>query len=193
MRLHNLSEEANKVFSAKLLGGYRYVLPLNCLHSFLADYLESELGKAVEFLLIPAKWAENSHSRVVSDTFHNLQGIARELQALDVSLSEEHELGRRLASVVSRAQQNQQAQFLARRIIDKVNAQSKDLLLRASQQAVGLGKELKLVIDDTERNNSQLILNWRELASRANRDLRQMLVSTYKLLYFLVQLIRLYL
>ena len=191
-RLSHLTEEANGVLSQKLLGGFGYVLPLNCLHSFLADYLESELGRTVEFLLIPAKWADNSHSRVISDAFHNLQAISRELAALDNSLSEEHELGRRLASVVSRAQKNQQAQYLARRIIEKVNAQSKELLLRASQQSVALGKELKLVIDDTQGHNYQLILNWRELASRANRDLRQMFVSSYKLLYCLVQLIKLY-
>ena len=193
MRLANLTEEANNQFAQKLLGGFSYVVPLNCLQSFLADHLESELGRSVEFLLIPAKWADNSHSRAVSDAFHHLQGIAHEITVLDGSLSQEQELGRRLSSVLSRADKNQQAQYLARRMVEKVNAQSKELLLRASQQCVALGKELKLVIDDTQTNNSQLILNWRELVSRANRDVRQKFISSYKLLYYLVQLIKLYL
>jgi GGDEF domain-containing protein len=193
MRLANFNEETNKGFSQKLLGGFVHVLPLNCFHSFLDDYAESDLGKTVEFLLIPAKWADNSHSRVVSDAFHGLQSVGREIVELDETLSEEHEFGRRLASVVSRAQKNQQAQYLARRMIQKINAQTRDLLLRASQQAVGLGKEIKLVLDDTEWGNSKLIINWRELAGRAKRDLRQMFVSSYKLLYFLVQLFKLYL
>ncbi|MBN1836601.1 MAG: hypothetical protein JW820_12175 [Spirochaetales bacterium] len=192
LRLKNLTEETNGQLSQKLLGGFGYVLPMNCLHSFLADYLESDLGRSVEFLLIPAKWADNSHSRVVSDAFHHLQGLAHEVTALDSSLSQEQELGRRLASLVSRARENPQAQNLARQIIEKVNAQSNALLLRASQQSVALGKVLKLIIDDTETNNSQLILNWRELVSRANRDARQRFISSYKLLYYLVQLIKLY-
>jgi hypothetical protein len=193
MRLANISEEANRSFSQKLLGGFAHVLPLNCLHSFLEDYAESDLGKTVEFLLIPTKWADNSHSRVISDAFHGLQSVGREIVDLDATLGEEQEFGRRLASVVSRAQKNQQAQYLARRMIQKINAQTRDLLLRASQQAVGLGKEIKLILDDTEGGNSKLIINWRELAGRAKRDLRQMFVSSYKLLYFLVQLVKLYL
>jgi hypothetical protein len=192
-RLQNYSEEMNRNFSEQMLGGFTYVLPLNCLYSFLDDYLENELGKTVEFLLIPAKWADNSHSRTISDAFHNLQAVGREIVELDQSLSEEHEFGRRLASVVSRAQKNPQAHYLAKRMIQKINEQSRELVLRASQQAVGLGKELKPIIDDTQGGNSKLIINWRELAGRAKRDLRQTLVSSYKLLYFLVQLFKLYL
>ena len=192
LRLKHYNEDMNRLFAEKLLGGFTYVLPLNCLHSFLADHMEADLGKAVEFLLIPAKWADNGHSRTISDSSHQLQAISREILALDAGLNPDQELGRRLASVASRSPKNQQAQYLARRIIKKINDQSRELLVKAAQATVLLGKELKLVIDDTKTNNSQLIINWRDLTGRSTRDPRQMLIASYKQLYSLVQLFRLY-
>jgi hypothetical protein len=81
---------------------------------------------------------------------------------------------------------------MARRLMNKVNEQARDLLLRSCQHCVTIGKMLKNVVDDVARGKPQLVLNFGELVSRGQRNLRETLAAQYKKLYYFVQLLKLY-
>ncbi|MBN2551945.1 MAG: hypothetical protein JXB06_04220 [Spirochaetales bacterium] len=191
-RLLNYSEETSELFARKGLGGYSFALPLNCLQSFIKDIVVGELRQLIELLLIPAKWTDNSPSKLLSDSFHQLQDLAKEIDGFDARLSEEHEEGRRLYGMVSRADKNPQAQYMARKSLKKVNDGARSMLVRSCQATITLGKVLKQLYEDYKRPNAQMILNWREIDARSKRDMRQLFVNNYQKLYHFVQLVKLY-
>jgi hypothetical protein len=191
-RLINYTDESNELFAKKGLGGYSLTLPLNCLHAFLKDIVQSDLRQLIELLLIPAKWTDTNPSKLLSDSFHQLQDLSKEIDGFDAMLSEENEEGRRLQSMVSRADKNPQAQYMARKSLKKINDGARSMLVRSCQSTITLGKVLKQLYEDYKKPNAQMILNWREIATRSKRDMRQLFVHNYQKLYNYVQLVKLY-
>jgi hypothetical protein len=191
-RLINYTEESNELFAKKGLGGYTMALPLNCLHAFLKDIVQTDLRQLVELLLIPAKWTDNNVSKLLSDSFHQLEDLIKEIESFDARLSEEHEEGRRLQGMVSRADKNPQAQYMARKNLKKTNDVARHMVVRSCQATITLGKVLKQLYEDYKKQAGQMILNWREISSRSKRDLGQLFVHNYQKLYSYVQLVKLY-
>jgi hypothetical protein len=191
-RLANYSEEANQQLAKKMLGGYTFAMPLNYLHAFLHDFVKKEMSQALEVILIRGKWSDTNLSQILSESYHQLQAIAEELERFDAELSPDSEQGRRLASVLSRADKDRQRAYLARRLMNKVNETARNLLLRSGQHCVTVGKMLKQVVDDVSRGKPQIIINWAEIASRSQRSLKDQLAAHYKKLYYFVQLMKLY-
>jgi hypothetical protein len=191
-RLINYTEESNELFAKKGLGGFTLALPLNCLHAFLKDIVLNDLRQLVELLLIPAKWTDNTPSKLLSDSFHQLQDLSKEIDVFDARLSEENEEGRRLHGMVSRADKNPQAQYMARKSLKKINDGAKNMLARSCQSMITLGKVLKQLYEDYKKPNAQMILNWREINARSKRDMGQLFIHNYQKLYHFVQLVKLY-
>ncbi len=191
-RLANYSEEANQQLVRKQLGGYTFAVPLNYLYAFLIDFVKRDLSQAMETILIRGKWSDPSLSQALSESHHQLLDIAEELESFDAELSPDSEHGRRLASMVARADKDRQRAYLARRLMTKENETARDILLRAGQHIVSVGKMLKQVVDDVSRGKPQLIINWSEIASRSQRNLRDQLASAYKKLYYFLQLMKLF-
>jgi len=191
-RLANYSEEANKQFAKKLSAGYTFVAPLNYLHAFLLDFVKKELAASLDALLIRGKWSDSGMSQMLSASYHELQAIAESLEHFDAELAADSELGRKLASIAARADKDRQRAYMARRLMNKVNEQARDLLLRSCQHCITIGKMLKNVVEDVTRGKPQLVLNWHELVTRGQRNLKEMLGAQYKKLYYFVQLLKLY-
>ena len=191
-RLANYNEEANRQFAKTLTAGYTLTAPLNYLHAFLLDFVKKELAGSFDALLIRGKWSDAGMFQMLSDSFHELQGIAESLEQFDAELSPESELGRKLSSIAARADRDRQRAYMARRLMNKVNEQARTLLVRSGQHCVTIGKLLKNVLDDVARGKPQLVLNWPELTSHGHRNLKEMLAAQYKKLYCFVQLLKLY-
>jgi hypothetical protein len=118
--------------------------------------------------------------------------MSKEIDAFDARLSEEHEEGRRLQGMVSRADKNSQAQYMARKSLKKMNDGARNMLVRSCQATITLGKVLKQLYEDYKKPNGQMILNWREISARSKRDLAQLFIHNYQKLYSFVQLVKLY-
>jgi hypothetical protein len=191
-RLAYYTEETNKQFTKKLSGGFAFVAPLNYLHAFLLDFVQKELSGTFDALLVRGKWSDPGMSKMLSDGYHELQVVADSLEQFDGELAPESELGRKLASIAAHADKDRQRAYMARRLLNKVNEQARDMLLRSCQHCVTIGKLLKGVVDDVSRGKPQLVLNWSELVARGQRNLRGELVGQYKKLYYFVQLLKLY-
>jgi hypothetical protein len=191
-RLANYTDEANKQFAKKMSAGYAFVAPLNYLHAFLLDFVQKELSITFDTLLVRGKWSDPAMSQMISDSYHELQTIAGGLEQFDSELAADSELGRKLTSIAGRADKDRQHAYMARRLMNKVNEQARDLLMRSCQHCITIGKMLKNVVEDVSRGKPQLVLNFAELASRGPRNLRGELVAQYKKLYYFVQLLKLY-
>jgi len=191
-RLSNYSETANLLFSKKMLGGYTYITPLNYLKAFLLDYVKKDVRQLTDILLIPAKWTSNLPSQQLSEAFHLLLALSDELMIFDSQLSEDEENGRKIKSLMYKSERDKKATTLLRKIAKEINDQARALIIRSAQQCITLGKVLKMIMDDYGKQHPELIMNWKEVQSRSDKNIKEMILTVYKQLYYFVQLMKLF-
>jgi len=189
-RLANYSEKANLLFSKKMLGGYTYVTPLNYLKAFLLDYVKKDARQLTDILLIPAKWTNNLPSQQLSEAFHQLQTLSDELMKFDTQLSEDEENGRKIKSLIYKLERDKKATTLLRKMLKEINDQARALIIRSAQQCITLGKGLKMIMEDYSKQHPELIMNWKEVQSRSDENIKEMILTVYKQLYYFVQLMQ---
>ncbi len=189
-RLLNYSEKTNMTFSKKMLGGFIHVSTLNYLKAFLLDYFKKNIREIVDLLLIKGKWANNQPSQAVSEAYHQLLKISEAISRFDEALAEDGDLGRKMKNVVVRADRDKKAITNLRALLQEINDQAWSMIQEAVQHLVAIGKILKLVYEDYGKTHSELIINWRELKSMTDKDIRNLVASVYKQIYNFVQLIQ---
>ncbi|HUX20793.1 MAG TPA: hypothetical protein VMW69_06110, partial [Spirochaetia bacterium] len=57
---------------------------------------------------------------------------------------------------------------------------------------VVMGKSLKIVLDDFDKKNRELIINWKEIETVSGGTTRAKIVEVYKKIYYFIQLIQLF-
>lgn len=189
-RLSNYSEKANPLFSKKMIGGYIYITPLNYLKAFLLDYVKKDVRQLADILLIPAKWTNNLPSQQLSEAFHQLLTLSDELMKFDTQLSEDEENGRKIKSLMYKSERDKKAITMLRKMVKEINDQARTLMISSAQQCITLGKVLKLIMDDYSKQHPALIMNWKELQSRSDKNIKEMILAVYKQLYYFVQLMQ---
>jgi len=192
VRLKNYSETANIAFSKKLLGGYSYIAPLNYLKAFLLDYLKKDVREIADLLLVRGKWSTNQVSQQLSEAYHQLLRISDEISEFDESLDEEGTVGKKIKSLLIKANRDKNAINQLRLLLKEVNDTAKGFITRASQNLVILGKTIKLALEDREKDHPDLIINWKEIENHSERDVKELIVDIYKKIYYFLQLLKLY-
>jgi len=189
-RLANYSEKANPLFLKKMVGGYTYIIPLNYLKAFLLDYVKKDLRQLTDILLVPARWTDNLPSQQLSEAFHQLMTLSDELMKFDTQLSEDEENGKKIKTLMYKSERDNNATSLLRKMVKEINDQAKALIIHSAQQCITLGKVLKLIMDDYGKQHPALIINWKELQSRSNKNIKEMILAVYRQLYYFVQLMQ---
>jgi hypothetical protein len=191
-RLSNYSEKTNMTFSKKMLGGFIHVTTLNYLKAFLLDYFKKTIREIVDLLLIKGKWANNQPSQAISEAYHQLLKISEAISRFDEALSEDGELGHKMKAVVVKADRDKKAIVNLRTLLQEINEQAGAMITEATQQFVSIARILKLVYEDYGKAHPELIINWRELKSMTDKDIRTLVASVYKQIYNFVQLVQYY-
>jgi len=189
-RLSNYSEKANLLFSKKMIGGYIHITPLNYLKAFLLDFVKKDVRQLTDILLVPARWTNNLPSQQLSEAFHQLLTLSDELMKFDTQLSEDEENGRKIKSLMYKSERDKNATTLLRKIVKEINDQARMLIISSAQQCITLGKVLKMIMEDYGKQHPELIMNWRELQSRSDKNIKEMILAVYKQLYVFVQLMQ---
>jgi hypothetical protein len=189
-RLSNYSEKTNMTFSKKMLGGFTHVTTLNYLKAFLLDYFKKNIREIVDLLLIKGKWADHSPSQTVSEAYHQLLKISESISRFDEALAEDGELGHKMRAVVVRADRDKKAIVNLRTLLQEINDQAGAMIGEATQHFVSIARILKMVFEDYGKTHPELIINWRELKSMTDKDMRTLVAGVYKQIYSFVQLLQ---
>lgn len=189
-RLSNYSEKANPLFSKKMIGGYIYITPLNYLKAFLLDYVKKDLRQLTNVLLVPAKWTNNLPSQQLSESFHQLMTMSDELMKFDTQLSDDEENGKKIKSLIYKSERDKNATSLIRKMVKEINDQAKEMIINSARQCITLGRVLKMIMEDYSKPHPALIMNWKELQSRSDKNIKEMILAVYKQLYYYVQLMQ---
>jgi hypothetical protein len=173
-----------------MLGGYTYITPLNYLKAFLLDYVKKDLRRLTDVLLVPAKWTNNLPSQQLSESFHQLLTLSDELIKFDTQLSDDEENGKKIKSLIFKSERDKNATTLIRKMVKEINDQAKAMIINSAQQCITLGRVLKMIMEDYSKPHPTLIMNWKELQSRSDKNIKEMILAVYKQLYYYVQLMQ---
>ncbi len=186
------TEKANMAFSKKMLGGFVYTAPLNYLKAFLLDYFKKDIKTMVDVLLIRGKWSTNLMSQQLSESFHELMQTSEQLIAFDDSLAEEGEQGTKLKNLVYRADKDKNSLLVLRKLLKEINDRALLLIQDSAQNFIVIGKNIKMLIEDYEKKPHEVILNWKEIESAVEGDIKENLSEIYKKIYYFIKLIQLF-
>lgn len=188
------TETANLVFTKRNLSGYAYTEPINYLKAFLLDYVKKDIREVVrDILIVRGQWSDNITSQRMSEAFHQVFTIADKVVKFDDSLADEGELGQKVKRAMGRIKDRDPATTkLLKQTLDEVNKQARGMIADAAGGLISMAKDLKTLIEDYDRRQGELILNWKELESFSEDPLKDRMVAIYRTTYYFVQLLQMY-
>ncbi|GHV71884.1 hypothetical protein AGMMS49928_25930 [Spirochaetia bacterium] len=127
----------------------------------------------------------------MSDAFHELTEISARLKALDETLSEDGKDGPRLQAAVGRVDRDKTQIRYINGIVDELNEKFLDQINTAAQALIIIGKHLKVMVEDIQKNPHDLIINWKELTAVSRSPIAQRIGDDYKKINYFIQLLRL--
>lgn len=193
-RTKNYTEKANVQFQRIEGSGYLHIEAMNYLKAYLLDYFKKDVREIVQDLLIVrGKWVTNVQSQQISDAYHGVLAVSEKIIKLDEDLSEEGEIGQKVRRALGRVvDRDRSSQKFVLELLDQINGEVLRLVNEAAQNLIIIGKNLKVLIEDIDRKEHQIITNWRELDSEIEDSLKERMSTMYRQLYYLVQLLQVY-
>ncbi len=189
-RLKNYTDVGNEIFAKRNLPGYVLYKPLNYLKAFLLDYVKKDVREFCELVLVRGKWIATPQAAQMSDAYNNILGVSDKITAFDDTLSDSSELYTKLKSYSIRADRDIEARRVTQTLLNDVNNEAKELIVKATQQIVTIGKYTKALLEDYEKPTKELLMNWKELEHFSDGSIKTQGMELYKKLYLFVQLMQ---
>ena len=191
IRLDNYTVQSSNNYRRKKLDYFKYSEGLNYLKAFLDDYVEKEVKECCDILLIRGQWTNNTMSMEMSEALHRLEDTQQPIAAIDTVLGEEGMDGSRLhASMLRIDRDPTQARYI-NVIVNKNNSEALEVINKAAQSLIIIGKHFKNLIEDVQRKHPELLVNWRELNLASKEPLAQRMTVNFKKINYFIQLMRL--
>lgn len=192
-KLKNYSEEGNKSFEKRNLSGYVYCAPLGYLKSFLLDYVKRYIREFCDLVLVRGQWVSAALSTPMSDAYHELLAVSNRITEFDTALSDDSELGAKIKVYLVRAERDIEAKNILKSLTKDINEKAYNMLSSATRNLIVLGKNTKNLLEDMEKKEPELIINWPELIHFADQSIKEMGINIYKKIYLFVNLMKCFL
>ncbi|GHV04937.1 hypothetical protein FACS189485_11170 [Spirochaetia bacterium] len=190
-RLGYYTPSANQIYVQKGLDGFAYATALNYLLAFIQDYVKKDIQNICDLVLIRGKWNFNNTSLQMSESFHEILESINVIEKLDEKLSEDGSSGPRLRAALLRVDRDKTQIRYIGNIILGIDAEALKVIKNAVRNLIVIGKNMKLMADDIRKKESELIMNWKELAGFLESPLPALISDTYKKINYFVQLMTL--
>jgi hypothetical protein len=191
IRLNHYTPKESAAYSQKNQVDYAYAGGANYLQTFLEDFFDKEIRDLCDILLVRGQWTSGQLSREMSEAFHEITGIPEQLSALDESLSDDGKNGPRLKAALVRVDRDRSQARYIENIVEELNDEALELINTTAQALIVIGKHLKAMVEDIQKNPHDLIINWKELASVSRSPIGQRIGDAYKKINYFIQLLRL--
>jgi hypothetical protein len=180
----------SEIYVKKNFDGFLFAAGLNYLKTFLLDHFKRDIRELCDLLLIRGQWTNVALSQQMSESFHRLMGLSDELIAFDETLSDNGENGSRLKAAIVKADRDKSQAKYVTLILASVNEKAQNMITAAAQSLIGVGRNLKNLIDDYQKPNRELVMNWKELEGASETPLGQRMTDVYKKIYYFIQLMQ---
>jgi len=191
IRLSYYTPEKERVLLGKGVSGYTFAAALNHLFAFIHDFMERETHELCDLLLVRGQWTNQTNSRSMSEGYHEVMGIIPSITELDESLEDDGSNGSRLRGALLRITRDKTQGRYIDSIINMVNEEALEIINKAMQNLITIGKHLKMLLDDIQKKSPELIVNWKELSLYSKTPITTRLAAAYKSINYFVQLMML--
>ncbi len=189
--LRNYNEGSSEIFVRKGLSGFLYCDPLCYLKQFLLDYVKRDVRELSDILLVRGEWSTQSLSQPMSEAFHELMEISKQVSTLDDKFAESGEFGNKLKSLLPRVERDKEARNISTIVLNDANNEAAQLIINARTNLINYARILKSMLEDFMKlPHSQLIINWKDLDRFAEGKLKQKCVDVYKKIFAFVSLLQ---
>lgn len=192
VRLKYYTENNGIAFTKKRLSGYKYAAPLNYLKAFLIDYIKKDLREFCDLVLVRGKWATTALSTPLSDSYNSLLETSDVITNFDNQLSEDGEYGTKFKNYIIRVDRDIEAQKVMTSLLEDVNSDAKELITESAKRLISVGKTIKALLEDHEKQRPEMLINWKELDRFAEVPIKDLGVDLYKRIYLFVSLMQMY-
>jgi len=189
-RMKNYTDKANLMFTKKMLGGFIHVAPANYLKAFLLDFFKRDIKTLMDLLLIRGKWATVISSQHLSDAFHSVMDVSGKLVLFDEELSDEGNKGIVFKSLTSKSDRDKNGITILRTQLKETNDEVLNMITVAAQNLIIMGRSLKSVLEDKDKKDHEMIINWKEIENATELELKDEIARVYKKIYHFVQLMQ---
>lgn len=179
-------------FAKKNLEGYTYANPLNYLKAYLLDCVKKDMRTFCDIVLIRGKWVNAQLSAAMSDAYHKLLDASDTITAFDSSISESGEYGTKFKNYMLRVDRGTEARNIMQSIMNDLNGKARSIIATSCQQLITIGKNIKELLEDHEKQRPELVINWKELDHFAETPIIEQGKTIYKQIYLFVSLMQLY-
>jgi hypothetical protein len=192
-RLKFYTEKANMMFSKKLNIEYLYITPLNYLKTFLLDFFKKDVRELEDLLLVRGKWSTNVMSQQMSDAYYRVLEMSEQLIVFDEGLNEEGEMGARLKRSLARVVEKEPASANnVKTMVNEINETALNIINESANNLISFGKNIKSLIEDVDRKDHELIINWKELEAMSEVPVKTRMADAYKKIYYFIQLMQMF-
>ncbi len=193
-RMKNYTDKANIMFNKKLNVSYIYTIPINYLKTFLLDYFKKDVRELKDMLLVQGKWSTNVASQAMADAFYKVTEVSEQLVKFDEDLNEKGNMGSRLKRAVSRVVDRDPGTGKGVQVlVQEANEMAIGIINKSAGNLIGFANNLKNLLQDVDRQDYELIINWKELDSITDVPIKTHMAEVYKKIYYFIQLIQMFL
>jgi hypothetical protein len=163
---------------------------MNYLRAFLMDFFKKDLHELIDHLIIRGQWTANLESQQLSESYHTILDIYAKIVEFDDELADEGEIGTRMRSAMAKVERDKEAVKYLRGALKDANDKATTIISRGAVNLIGLGRQLKSIIDDYVKPRHEIIINWKDVENLSPRAFKPWIVDTYMKIYYIVQLLQ---
>ena len=191
-RMHYYTERENLTFQRRMLPGYIFVEPLNCLKAFYLDSYKKQVRVLVDLLLIRGKWVTKLSSRQFSEAYHQILTLSSQLNTFDEALADQGPNGTKVRRLLRQSVRDRSAVGSLKDVLREINAQAKKIINESARNLIVFGKSVKQLLDECTAQGQEIITNWKEVEKVAETPPAEQMKNVYAHIYYFIQLLRLY-
>ena len=173
-----------------MLGGYTQTQAMNYLKAYLMDFFKKDIRELVDLLIIRGQWTATLQSQQLSECYHEILDVSSKMLEFDDELADEGEIGARMRSALAKADRDKEAIKYLRTTLKETNDKATAMISRAAVNLIGVGRQLKSLIEDLAKPHHEILINWKDIEGQSQRPFKPWIVDTYKKIYYVVQLLQ---
>jgi hypothetical protein len=154
------------------------------------DFFKKDLHELIDHLIIRGQWTANLESQQLSESYHTILDIYAKIVEFDDELADEGEIGTRMRSAMAKVERDKEAVKYLRGALKDANDKATTIISRGAVNLIGLGRQLKSIIDDYVKPRHEIIINWKDVENLSPRAFKPWIVDTYMKIYYIVQLLQ---
>ena len=95
-----------------------------------------------------------------------------------------------MRSALAKADRDKEAIKYLRVTLKETNDRATAMISRAAVNLIGVGRQLKSLIEDLAKPHHEILINWKDIEGQSARPFKPWIVDTYKKIYYIVQLLQ---